>query len=104
MITTAGFLEPDPGLFQLDEPVFSVNGFEIADSEAIEGWDYSVDLGVSWEVEIDKVRLLDQCGLGPSTDIRLGFRWRSNKTKPLQLGAWGSGGPRRQPHTGIDTV
>ena len=90
MITTAGFLEPDPGLFQLDEPVFSVNGFEIADSEAIEGWDYSVDLGVSWEVEIDKARLLDQCGLGPSTDIRLGFRWRSNKTNLYNSGLGGA--------------
>lgn len=90
MITTAGFLEPDPGLFQVDEPVFSVNGFEVADSEVIEGWDYSVDLGVSWEVQIDKVQLLEQCGLGPSTDIRLGFRWRSSKTNLYSSGLGGS--------------
>lgn len=80
MISTAGFLEPDPALFRLGDPVFSVNGVEEPDPEVVEGWDYSADLSVAWEVEIDKVRLLEQCGLGPSTDLRLGFRWRSGKT------------------------
>lgn len=80
MISTAGFLEPDPALFRLGDPVFSVNGVEEPDPELIEGWDYSADLSIAWEVEIDKIRVLEQCGLGPSTDLRLGFRWRSNKT------------------------
>lgn len=80
MISTAGFLEPDPAIFAVFPPAFSVNGVPVADAEAIEGWDYSCELAVSWELNVDKARLLKECGLGPSTDIRLGFRWKSSKT------------------------
>lgn len=80
MITTAGFLEPDPSVFAVGAPVFSVNGSPVPDTYSIDGWDYSSDLRVSWVVDVDKPRLLEECELGPSTDIRLGFRWRSTKT------------------------
>lgn len=80
MITSAGFLEPDPGVFTVGVPVFSINGEPTAETEALEGWDYSSELRLSWEIGVDKPQLLEQCGLGPSTDIQLGFRWRSSKT------------------------
>jgi hypothetical protein len=80
MISTAGFLEPDPDVFRVGTPVFTINGSPVGESGALESWDYSSELGISWELEIDKMRLLEECGLGPSTDIRLGFRWRSTKT------------------------
>lgn len=86
MISTAGFLEPDPSLFRVSDPVFSVNGIDVGDPDTVEGWDYSVDLRVAWEVDIDKVQLLEQCGLGPSTDVRLGFRWRAAKTTLYESG------------------
>lgn len=86
MISTAGFLEPDPALFRASDPVFSVNGIDVGDPETIEGWDYSAECRVSWEVDIDKVQLLEQCGLGPSTDVRLAFRWRSAKTTLYESG------------------
>lgn len=86
MISTADFLEPDAALFRPSDPVFSVNGIDVGDPDTVEGWDYSADLRVAWEVEIDKVQMLEQCGLGPSTDVRLGFRWRSAKTTLFESG------------------
>lgn len=86
MISTADFLEPDPELFSPSDPVFSVNGIDVGDPETVEGWDYSADLRVAWEVDIDKVELLQQCGLGPSTDVRLGFKWRAAKTTLFESG------------------
>ncbi|MCZ4654581.1 hypothetical protein O4090_01175 [Dietzia kunjamensis] len=86
MISTAGFLEPDPSLFQLSDPVFAVNGIDVSDPDVVDGWDYSTDLRVAWEVDIDKAQMLDQCGLGPSTDVRLGFRWRAAKTTLYESG------------------
>lgn len=80
MISTAGFLEPDPNLFTLYPPVFSINGVPASETSSLEGWDYSCEFGLSWELDIDKPTLLQDCGLGPSTDIRLGFRWKSSKT------------------------
>lgn len=86
MISTADFLEPDPALFRPSDPVLSVNGIDVGDPDTVEGWDYSADLRVAWEVEIDKIQMLEQCGLGPSTDVRLGFRWRSAKTTLFESG------------------
>lgn len=80
MISTAGFLEPDPIVFRVGAPVFSVNGTPVGEADAIDAWDYAAELGIAWELEVDKPRLLEECGLGPSSDIRLGFRWRSTKT------------------------
>lgn len=80
MITTAGFLEPDASVFELGAPVFSVNGTPVSDAESLESWDYSSDLEVFWTLAVEKRRLLEECGLGPSTDLKIGFRWRSAKT------------------------
>lgn len=86
MISTADFLEPDSALFRPSVPVFAVNGIDVGDPDTIEGWDYSAELRVAWEVEVDKVQMLEQCGLGPSTDVRLGFRWRAAKTTLFESG------------------
>lgn len=89
MISTAGFLEPDSSLFQLSDPVFSANGIDVGDPDVVDGWDYSTALRVTWEVDIDKAQMLEQCGLGPSTDVRLGFRWRAAKTTLYESGLGG---------------
>jgi len=76
-----GFLTPSEGRVRPGEPVVLCRGEIQTDSSQVASWDYSADIGVQRDIDVDLTGLLHDTGLGPGSRVVGLLTWSSTATR-----------------------